>query len=606
MQGPWLVTAEEPPGRESMADGVEPSREAASTDVADVEETASPGPPGEAALPSEGPKARHVRARDGLVSFLMYLAGSILIWGIPVIGHLGSRYAAIDRFGDKDYFRWALTWTPWAIGHGDSPLHTAYVFAPNGLDLTWSTLVPGPALAAWPITAVFGSLVSYNLLILVAPALAAWGAYLVCRRITDRFWPSVAGGWLFGFSAHMAAQMQSHVNLVLIFPIPVAVYLVIRSVEGSLGPWAFVGLLTMTLLGSFSISTEVFATTALFGTIAFVVAWVFAGEDRARIVHAALLTVAALAIVCAVIFVPYVVPALTTQPPNLVRSVASTDLLGFIVPRHLTFFGGRMLASVSERFTARVNEDGSYLGIAGIALLVGFGITERGRRGTVALLSFIGIVALLSLGSVLRIAGRPTIAMPGWVLAHLPLIKNAAPDRFPVYLALAVGVIAAVWLARARGRAVWIRWPIVLAMALMVLPSVRTPPWHPRDRTPAFFSSGTYADHLEPNENVAVIGGSRGENMSWQAIAGFTFRMPWGYVGVASLEDQGASTGDDLFAEGQHPHPTPGGFARALVERGVTAVVVADTALPTYEDMIRSAGLVEVYVGEGVSVWRFP
>jgi hypothetical protein len=77
-------------------------------------------------------------------------------------------------------------------------------------------------------------------------------------------------------------------------------------------------------------------------------------------------------------------------------------------------------------------------------------------------------------------------------------------------------------------------------------------------------------------------------------------------VGVASLEDQGASTGDDLYAEGRHPHPTPGGFARALAERGVTAVVVADTALPTYEDMIRSAGLVEVYVGEGVSVWRFP
>ena len=74
-----------------------------------------------------------------------------------------------------------------------NPLHTRYVFAPPGIDLAWQTFVPGPALATWPITAVFGSLVSLNVLDALAPALAAWAAYLVCHRLTHRFWASMIG-----------------------------------------------------------------------------------------------------------------------------------------------------------------------------------------------------------------------------------------------------------------------------------------------------------------------------------------------------------------------------------------------------------------------------
>jgi len=539
------------------------------------------------------------------MAFLMYLLGSILIWGSPVIGHLSSRYVAIGRVGDPDYFRWALAWTPRAISHGSSPLHTGYVFAPNGIDLTWSTLIPGPAIVAWPITAVFGTLVSFNILMLVAPALAAWAAYLVCRRITDRFWPAFAGGYLFGFSSYMAGHMESHLNLVLIFPVPLAVYLVVRRVEGSVGPWAFVGWLTLTLVGLFSISLETFATTTLFGTIAFA-AFFVARTDRARIARTALLSIVALTITGGIIFLPYVAPALGKQPTNLGRADASADLLGFVVPRDQTLIGGTLLEPVSDRFTARVDEDGSYLGVAGIILLIGFGITERRRRSTWALLFFVVAGMLLSLGSVMHIGGRPAFVMPGAVISHMPLIKHATPDRFTAYVALASSVIAAIWLARGRGVSAWIRWSIVLVMGLMLLPSVRTPPWHFSDRTPAFFSSGASAAFLRPNENVAILAGEKGESMSWQATAGFTFRMPWGYVGIGSLAAQDESMAEDLFAEGGHAPQSAAGFTRALARHGVTVVVVGDQALPTFEGLLRSAGLGGVYHGEGVSIWRYP
>src|SRR4029077_8904297 len=124
----------------------------------------------------------------------------------------------------------------------------------------------------WPVTRAFGSLVSYNVLMLLAPALAAWAAYLVCPRLTHAFWPSLLGGYLFGFSTYMVGQMDSHVNLVLIFPVPLVLYLVIRRLEGPIGIVAFLAWSFVTLLGLFSISTELFATTALFGAIAFVLA----------------------------------------------------------------------------------------------------------------------------------------------------------------------------------------------------------------------------------------------------------------------------------------------------------------------------------------------
>ena len=200
-----------------------------------------------------------------------------------MIGHLNSVY--VSGGGDADFFRWALGWVPWAIEHGRNPMFTDRVFAPAGVSLTWTAVIPGPALVMWPITKVFGSLVSYNLLMLLAPALAAWAAYLVCNRLTHAFWPSVVGGYLFGFSTYMIGQMASHVNLVLMFPVPLAVYLVIRRLEGSLGLVAFCGWLFLTLLALFSISTELFATTALFGGVAFLLAMAFepsAGRSSAR------------------------------------------------------------------------------------------------------------------------------------------------------------------------------------------------------------------------------------------------------------------------------------------------------------------------------------
>src|SRR5207244_7476747 len=79
-----------------------------------------------------------------------------------------------------------------------------------------------------------------------------------------------------------------HLNLSLIAMIPLAVYLVVRRLEGSLSPRSFVVLLGLTLAAELGISTEVFATSALFGAIALALAYALDRERRPSIRRCAL------------------------------------------------------------------------------------------------------------------------------------------------------------------------------------------------------------------------------------------------------------------------------------------------------------------------------
>ena len=168
----------------------------------------------------DAPWWRNIRpSLQALGAFFIYLAGAIVLWGIPVLAQFTTRYVGLGQ-GDAKLYRWSLAWTPWAIAHGKSPVFTDRVFAPAGADLSWTTFLPGPAFILWPVTRHFGTVASYNVILLVAPALAGWAAFLVCRRVTGAFLPALVGGYLFAFSTFMTGQMHGHANLVLIFPVP--------------------------------------------------------------------------------------------------------------------------------------------------------------------------------------------------------------------------------------------------------------------------------------------------------------------------------------------------------------------------------------------------
>src|SRR5919106_4401841 len=217
-----------------------------------------------------------------------------------------------------------------------------------------------------------------------------------------------------GFSAYMAGQMYGHVNLVLIFPAILGVYLVVRRVQGSLGPVAFVGSFALTVVGLFSVSTELAATASLFGAIALLGTWAFGGQARGRIFRAGLEAMGGYLLAAAVLS-PILVPALREAPETPVRFAnnASVDLLSFVVPRRSILLGGERYSATTEGFTSNASEDGAYLGIVVIAMLGAFAVTRWRHRETWLLLGFVVFVGLLALGPVLHVDGTELVGLPG-------------------------------------------------------------------------------------------------------------------------------------------------------------------------------------------------
>src|SRR3954465_13144097 len=280
-------------------------------------------------------RARGPRTR-GLFAFLIYLVSSILVFALPVIGDLGNRCVG-SCLPDTSLYEWSFDWMHQAATNRAAPLFTDKIWAPSGVPLAWVTTLPGPALVFEPITAAFGGLFSVNVLMILAPALAAWAAYLVCIRLTHRFWPAVIGGFLFGFSTYVNQHMRAQLNLVLIFFIPLAVYLVIRRVESSIGRIMFIVLLALVLAGEFSTSTEVFATMTLFGGFAYLGALIVAPMVVKKRLLWTIPLIGASYAICGLLVLPILQRLQYDPPPDfhlLAPDINSLDLLSFIVPNH--------------------------------------------------------------------------------------------------------------------------------------------------------------------------------------------------------------------------------------------------------------------------------
>jgi len=468
--------------------------------------------------------------------FAGYLTASILVFALPVIGHMSTRYLGLGA-GDARFYTWALGWWPHAISSGLNPLHPTVVWAPTGVNLAWVAGVPGPALAAWPITALFGPVVSLNVWLALSPALAAWAAYLLCKEVTQRFWPAVAGGYLFGFSSYMAAEMRGHVNLTLIFPIPLAVYLTVRFVRGGISRRAYTLLLTLCFVLLFSISTELLATFSIFGGLAFAGAYLLDPGLRPTLRRAVPPLLFA-GLLSAILLSPYLWSAFHSVPSKPLHGVggASVDALSWFLPRSIIRFGGATFLSTTGRFVANASEDGAYLPPTLLLVLALALFRGRRDRTTWLLFAFAAVAAVLAMGSVLRFKGRDEMPLP-WVIGnHVPVLQNALPQRFAMYVWLVVAVIVARWLAapRSDGRA-WMAWMAIAISALLLYPDVWAAPLHKTSASPIFFQNNHWQAIIPKGSTILIVRESgpegKGLDMLWQSAADYGFSMPQGYTG---------------------------------------------------------------------------
>jgi hypothetical protein len=464
---------------------------------------------------------------QGGLAFLIYLVAWAGTTYWPVVSHL-SQTLLDQQSMDPNFYVWGLRWWPYAIAHGLNPLYSHEIGAPAGYSLAWVTTAPPVAVLAAPLTLIAGPVVAFNLLSAVALPLSAWAAFVLCRRLTGKFWASLVGGAVFGFSAYeMNHASAGQLNLTYSLLLPVIVYLVVLWRDERIGSRAFVVLTGLAMALQFYLFLETFADMTAILIVALVVGYAVVGRDfRPLVLRLARLTAVAY-LLALVLAAPYLVDALLSKPPQPPR-VTGMDLASLVIPRPQRTFGIGWLTNAAA--APHQVSAACYVGIPLLVLAILFAVT--GWRSTLVrfLTCMLALVLVASIGPVVYLEGRRTAVVFWAKLFYLPLVRNAYPLRLMLFAYLILAVATALWLAGPAKRLPWARFGLgVLVIVFIALDTVSLK-IRPHTTVPVFVRSGQYRRYLSPGETVVVVSDIGNAGMLWQAESGFYLRIAGGYI----------------------------------------------------------------------------
>jgi len=562
-----------------------------------------PGPSRTARLPRA---ARLAVARvpapvlQGLLAFAIYLTLFLVVYGRAVLRQLGAP-ELLQFFTDPNFYIWSVGWWPYAVGHGINPLFSASIGAPHGYSLGWATTTPAVGLLMWPVTAVFGVLVSFNVALLLAPPAAAWAAFVAARRLTGRFWASLLAGAAYGLCPfELNHSWQGDLNLTMIALFPLMVYLVVAWWDGGLRTRWFVSALALAMAVEFYTFNEAFFDMTMVWAGGLVIGFAVAGRGQWRKV-ARLARLSGIAYAAAIVAAaPYLYYALKhNQTTALARTSPefSLRLVRLVLPAADKVFQLLPLANYSNRLGWWGLDN--YVGLPIILVLLALAAAAWRNRVSRLLLGGFLLVTALAAGPVLYLGGTPAFRLPWAGLWRLPIARSDEPSRFIIFIALVLALALALWLAipakatvasRLWQAARWVLGTLAIAAILAdtptaaksviaVQPGQHVKTEHPVDQLPAFITDGLYHDYLKPGEIVVIVTGRGNAGMVFQAAAGFYFRIAGGYINQS------------LTPVSAVPHAVTG---MADPSR------VADQ---TFEDYIRSSGVGAVIVEHA---WELP
>ena len=543
--------------------------------------------------------------RVDLVVFAGYTLVAFLVLGSLLFIETGSRYVGYGY--DPQIFIWSFAWWPHAILHGQNPFVTHAIWAPDGVNLTWTTSVPGLAVLFAPLTLIAGPIVSYDVAAILMPAFAAWTAFVLCRYLTRSLWPSVVGGYLFGFSSYLLAQGGGgHLQLSSVFLLPLVALVLLRFLDGGLSGRGLVLRLGPLLALQLLMGTEVAFTLTLAIVVALLLCAAFVPARRAGVVSL-LPWLAAAYLFGGLLTAPFLYYILDGWRGNAVSDPESylADLLNFVVPTKIIYLARGWASPISARFPGNVTEENAYLGVPTLLmLLLYFRRRLRSPGGRFLLASLVAAV-IAALGARLTVGGHALFSLPWRLFGSLPVFENVLATRFPVYVALVAAIVVALWMAGCR--------PGLLRWALPGLAILATVPFPARGgfatayHVPPFFTESRYRSCVSPGEIVLPLPIREfGDELLWQTASGFRFAMAGGEIGPAipdSFQTPGAM---QYVIDGNPVKPRQAGILRTFIARKhVTTVIVDQTqaklwtgALDTIASPHAVGGVVLYHLGD--------
>ncbi len=383
--------------------------------------------------------------QQGGIAFLIYLVVWVATAFRPVVSHL-TEMVLHQRSQDPSINVWSLRWWPYAIGNRINPLYSHEIMAPAGHSLAWVTTMPPLALLAAPLTIAASPVVSFNLLAALALPLSAWAAFLMCRRLTGKFWAALAGGAVFGFSAYETNHSaMGQLNLAYSLLLPILGYLIVAWWQRAISDRTFVILAAATLALQFYLFPEIFADMTAILALALALGYGLAAHLSRPVILRLGKCIGFAYLIAIALAVPYLADMLVSKPPRELRS-SGTDLASLVIPQRGRTLGVGLLAHAAagpDRLSAAC-----YVGIPLLVLVVMLAVFDWQSRLVRLLSCMLVIIVVASLGPVLYVEGRARTVLPWAAFFHLPLARNAYPLRLMVFAYLVLAVAVALWLAR--------------------------------------------------------------------------------------------------------------------------------------------------------------
>lgn len=554
--------------------------------------------PSESPGPEQAPAHRwrawhsHPGLSLGLVALLCYLAVAALL--VPRLGAVfhGNSYVGVRS--DPTLYIWGFAWWPYALTHGINPLSTHVIWAPQGANIAWDGDTPGLALIAWPLTALVGPIVSFNLLTLSAPVLAALATYFLCYELTQKFWPSLFGGWIFGFSTYEMAQLLGHLQVNFIAEVPLLLWLAVLRYRGRIGTPLFVTAVALLLTFEFGVGVELYTTTAVFSALGLLVSLLFIKGSRGAITRIAGELAGAYAASLLLIspYLYFFIRSASGVPPIINSPLRySADLLNFFTPTPVTALGGPLLSGVTKHFSGNLAENDAYLGLPLMVIVCFFLWRGRRQRWVLVLAVAFLLVVIAELGPRLHILGTTNLAvgvvrLPWDLATKVPGLRDALPGRFAMYLSLLAAVIGSLWLS-SLGRYRLVGIALALAAVAFLWPNPLTVTTPPPVR---LLSTRAYLTVLGQRSTLLFLPyGQLGDSMLWQAQDGFDYRLASGTGTVEPASFAKSPTVEMLFS-GQRP---PGYLEDLLTfchQHDVTAILVTAGTASSIREAIAHLG----------------
>jgi hypothetical protein len=461
------------------------------------------------------------------------------------------------------------------------------------VNLMWNTSVLLPGFVMSPVTVLAGPVLSYNVLITAAPALNTTFAYLAFRRWTFTL-PALVGALAFGFSPSVATQSIGHLAQVLLMSAPLMLIMLDRLLVTQTSRFWRDGLLLGALAWAQLLTGEEVLAMEAIGAVIGVAVLCAINRDavRSHLQYAlrGLVVAAGSFVVLAAPFLaeqydgPYRVQ--DVHPPNLYVS----DLFNFFTPTNMTQLAPKSARLMSFHFTGNGSEEGAYIGIPFLVLLVLACALARRHKITWVGLSVAAGMGLLSMGQTLHVAGHVTsFPLPDNLLQKLPIFHNLLPDRLASMMFLGVGLVLALGLDELWRVHVSLKvagWGLAALGLAAVCPLID----YPASASPplAAFNTGWVCPQRPPGSSgqppaVLIMPAIDELALRWQSEADFCFTMPTasGTTGTNSYDIKAPPL---LVAAGNPKHPgslppiTPSVRAEAAAELqqlGVTEIVVA-------------------------------